>query len=232
MWNIGMRRIGIVVAAALAATAAMACNNQESATTAAHREATDAHNLVQNAAGVAERMKTDPQLHKLMDQAKAIFIVPNYNKGAIVVGGSGAKVELLAREHAKWSDPAFYDIGAISLGAQAGGKVGDYAMLLMNDKALDKFKSGNAFSLNANAGVTLADYSAQGQASAGTGSDVVLWSSVRGAFAGASIGATDVAFDDDETSAYYGKTTVSAQDILTGKVTGPQEDALGRVLSS
>ncbi len=40
-------------------------------------------------------------------------------------------------------------------------------MLLMTDRALNSFKGNNTFSLNADAGLTIINYSARGQASIG-----------------------------------------------------------------
>ncbi len=56
-------------------------------------------------------------------------------------------------------------------------------MLLMTDRALNSFKGNNTFSLNADAGLTIINYSARGQASVGKG-DVIFWADTEGAFAG------------------------------------------------
>src|SRR5947209_8073004 len=53
-------------------------------------------------------------------QARAVMIVPKLLKGGFIVGGEGGEGVLLARERGGWSDPAFYSIGAASLGLQAG----------------------------------------------------------------------------------------------------------------
>jgi hypothetical protein len=61
----------------------------------------------------------------------------------------------------------------------------------MSRSAVDAFKSGNTFSLNAGAGLSIVDYSANGQASRGKG-DFVMWSATAGAYVGATISVTDV----------------------------------------
>jgi lipid-binding SYLF domain-containing protein len=82
-------------------------------------------------------------------------------------------------------------------GAQAGGAGGSFAMLLMNERATDAFRNKNAFALNADAGLTIVDYSADTQASAGRG-DAIIWSDTVGLFAGASIGVSGIVRDEDE----------------------------------
>ncbi len=187
----------------------------------------DAQSTVDEAVDVVRQMKNDPDLADLLQQAKGVLVVPDYGKGALVVGGRGGEGVLVARQNGSWSDPVFYDIGAVSVGAQAGVTAGQVAMLLMTDKAVDSFKGDNNFSLNADAGFTIVDYSARSQASEGKGGagDVIFWSDTEGAFAGASLSATDISFDDEENPAYYHQ-GVTAQDILSGQATNPQADTL------
>jgi lipid-binding SYLF domain-containing protein len=192
---------------------------------------TEAKGLLRDATETARTMNAQPELKQLMQQAKGIFIVPNYAKGALGVGGAGGNGVLLARRGNGWSDPAFYDIGSVSIGAQAGGKVGNIAMLLMSDRALADFKSNNSFSLNADAGFTLADFAARAQAST-KGADVVLWSDTDGAFAGVSLGVSNISWDAQENRAYYAKPQLTAADVLNGTVTTTQDDELQHVLQS
>lgn len=192
-------------------------------------QAEEARSLVSEAAGVAEQMKDDPELSKLMQQAKGVFIVPDYGQGAIGVGGRGGEGVLLAKNGGQWSDPAFYDIGAVSIGAQIGGTAGQIAMLLMTDDAVESFKQENNFSLNTDADLTIVDYSAHAQGSVGKGEDVIFWSDTEGAFAGVSLSATDIHWDDEENNAYYGQ-SATAQDVLTGKLSSPDSDRLQNAL--
>jgi lipid-binding SYLF domain-containing protein len=108
----------------------------------------------------------------------------------------------------------------VSLGAQAGGKAGPAALILMTDKALNDFTQESNFSLNANAGLTIINYSAQGQVSAGKG-DVVVWSEQDGIFAGADISGAIVTQNTDENKVFYGK-PVNVKQILEGQVSNPQ----------
>jgi len=179
----------------------------------------DAQKIVDDSAGVVPQLKKDAHFLDLMKQAKGVFILPNSGKGALIVGGGGGQGVLVAHENGHWSDPAFLSLGSISIGAQAGGEGGPLVMLLMTDKALHDFTDANNFSLNASAGLTIVNYSAKGQGSAGKG-DIVVWSNRSGAFAGASVSATDITSNLDEDHAYYGQ-QASTEKIISGGVHNP-----------
>ncbi len=186
--------------------------------------AADAQEQVDEAVKVVNQMKRDPKMVRLLDQARGVLIVPDFGKVALVVGGEGGEgVALLKTEGAgrKWSAPAFFNVGGISVGAEAGGEAGAIAMLLMSDKAASVFMSqNNTFSLDANAGLTIVNWSAKAQASAGKG-DVIVWADTEGVFAGAAIGVSDIDRDEDENAAYYGK-AIAPHEIFSGQVSaGP-----------
>jgi lipid-binding SYLF domain-containing protein/predicted outer membrane protein len=183
----------------------------------------DARQEVGEAIKVVQKMNTDPELKKLLTQAKGIFIVPDFARAGLIIGGSGGSGVLLAHSTGAWSNPAFYNMGAVSFGAQAGGSAGQIAMVLMTDKALHQFERNNTFSLNADAGLNIVNWSARAQGSWGKG-DIVMWSDAEGAYAGATVSASDINFDEAETRAYYGR-PVAATDVLNGKVASGPADA-------
>lgn len=181
--------------------------------------------LIDDAARTVQKIKADNYFEDILKRSKGVFIMPDLVKGAFIVGGQGGQGVLLKHQSdGTWSDPAFLTIGSMSLGTQAGGKAGPAAMILMTDKALSDFAQANNFSLNANAGLTIVNYSAQGQASGGKG-DIVVWSDQSGAFAGADVSGADLSQNTSEDHAYYGK-QVDANQILHGQAVNSQADKL------
>lgn len=82
-----------------------------------------------DAVQVVQRMKADPGLTALLGTAKGVFILPDYGRGALIVG------------------------------AQAGASAGSMALLLMSDRAVERFRSDRNFSLSADAGLSIGPYS-------------------------------------------------------------------------
>ncbi len=191
--------------------------------------AQSAQDRVNDAIGVIDQMKQDPQLTRVLERARGVFVVPHYGKGAFIVGGQGGGGVLLARAGERWSEPAFYSIGGGSIGAQAGGEGGSIAMLLMTDKAVRKFEnSSNTWSLNANAGLTVVTWSGKSQENTGKG-DVILWSNTNGLYGGLTASVTDITPDTKMDHAYYGE-RVSSRQILMGSVSNPSADRLRQAL--
>ncbi len=187
----------------------------------------DAMQQVRESEEVLAKMQKDPDLKAAMARAKGILISPDYGRAGLVLGAHGGNGVLLIHNGKQWTGPALYNLGGISIGAQAGASGGQRAMLLMTDKAINKFKQNNNFGLNADAGLTVVAWSAKAQAR--TGGDVIMWSDQIGAYAGATIGVTDVNFDERETASLYGH-KVTAKQIIAGEV--KPEENLGSIMKS
>lgn len=181
------------------------------------------------AATVVEEMQEDADLRQLLDEARGVFIIPDYAMAALVVGASGGEGVLLAKTGGTWSNPAFYDVGGISAGFQAGASAGDIAMILMSQQAVNSFLGQNQFALNADAGFSIIDWSARARAQIGRGEDIVLWTDTEGLLAEISIGINDIVFDEEETAEYYGEAATAAA-VLAGEVTNPHPELLQQAL--
>lgn len=225
-----------LLAASLMMTPALAADrasgqamSNHAANTSAEQQR-DAKQLVKEATNVVDKMKQDPNLAKYMKKAKGIYIVPEFGRGAFVIGARGGAGVMLAHNNGNWSNPAFFDFGAVSLGPQAGGSGGPVAFLLMTNDAVKNFRDGNVFSLNAGAGLSIVNYSANAQASAGKG-DIIFWTDTSGAYVGATVSVSDIGWDSENNQAYYGK-KVSAKEVLAGRVQGPNASQLKSALPS
>ncbi len=203
-----------------------------SASTSSNKNQTTAMKHVNDAVNVVRRMESERGMDKLLQQAEGIFIVPTYGRAAVGIGGSGgAGVFLAKRDDGTWSDPAFYNIGGISIGAQIGAEGGPIALVLNNEKAVNSFMQKNNFSLSADAGLTVVNWAKVAEGSAGMG-DVVAWAGTKGLFGNvASLGVNDIRFNGNLTNAYYDK-TVTARDVINGKVKNPQANTLKQALAT
>lgn len=181
---------------------------------------------------VVPQLEAEPRMKQLLQQAKGILIVPKFGRAALGVGAQGgAGLLLLKRADGSWSGPAFYDLGGLTVGLQAGGEGGAIAMVLNNDKAVAEFMKRTNFSLSAEAGLTVINWSKLAMGTAGTG-DVVAWSGTKGLFGDAvAIGLTGVRFNERLTNAYYGR-TLAPKDITSAGLNNaqakPLQEALGR----
>lgn len=213
----------------LAASTAIACcvlaGPALAASQTGNSNATAAQNLVNGSAHAVHELSSNSDFTKLLKQAKGVFIVPTFGKGALIVGGSGGSGALVVHSKGQWTDPAFFTIGSISIGAQAGGKAGPLVMFLMTDKAVSSFTQNNNFSLNGNANLTVVNWSPNGQGSVGKG-DVVVWSGTSGLFAGLSVSGSDIVADTKEDQAYYKNSTVGTKQIIDQHVTNARASKL------
>ena len=109
-----MWRSGAILASFLSAAPALAA------------DATAQQQIVDKAQLTLEAFATDGQLKdafkQLSKEARALFIVPQFMRGAFIFGGAGGSGVLIARDErtGKWGDPVFYNIGSASFGAQIG----------------------------------------------------------------------------------------------------------------
>lgn len=195
----------------------------------------DAQQTITEAVAVVNQMKQDTELGASLAEAQGVFIVPDYGQGAVLIGGEGGQGIAMLRQGeeagSEWSAPAFYNFGGVTAGAQAGGEAGSVAMLLMTDEAVEMFRSEETdFSLDANAGLTIVNWSEKAEGSPGD-ADVIVWSDTEGLFAGANIAVTGINRDDDVTEAYYGE-DVDTQQIFSGNITDDRSQTLRDALSS
>lgn len=208
-------------------------NTGASASVHHHRSnsARDAQDRVRDAVGIINQMKRDPNLAALLERAKGVFVIPHYGKGGFIVGGQGGGGLVLARHGETWGDPAFFSIGGGSIGAQAGGEGGSIVMLLMTQRAVNKFANSNStWALNGNAGLTVATWSGKAQAETGNG-DVIIWTNTSGLYGGLTASVTDITPDENMDRAYYGR-NVDARQILGSTAMSAKADPLRDALST
>jgi lipid-binding SYLF domain-containing protein len=151
----------------------------------------------------------------LLSKADCVLILPSVKKFGFGVGGSGGRGPLLCRQgqnfEGKWSAPAMYSVGGVSVGLQVGGSASDFVLLLMHPKVVDqvlngKTKMGTDATAAAGPGATAASAS---------DADILTYGRAKGVFAGVSLGGSTVEADNDANHRLYGK-TLTATDIVRG----------------
>ena len=150
-----------------------------------------------------------------LSKANCVLILPGVRKFGFGVGGSGGRGPLLCRSgqnfDGKWSTPAMYSVGGVSVGFQVGGSSSDFVLLLMDAKVVDqilngKTKMGTDATAAAGPGATAASAS---------DAEILTYGKAEGLFAGVSLGGATVEPDNDANHRLYGK-TLTATDIVRG----------------
>jgi SH3 domain-containing YSC84-like protein 1 len=179
--------------------------------------------LVDKAQLTLEAFASDSQLKdslkQLSKEARALFIIPQFMRGAFIFGGAGGSGVLIARDEnsGKWGDPVFYNIGSASFGAQVGADVSEMVLVVRTRKGLEEFFT-NDFKLGANAGMATGPVGA-GMAAQGLAADIISYARQKGAFAGMAVDGAFVSVSNDSNEAYYGK-PVRPTDIIVKKEIG------------
>src|SRR5882672_2801204 len=152
---------------------------------------------------------------ELMQNAKAVAVIPHVVKGAFGLGGRYGKGLVSHRlPNGRWSPPAFMEIGGGSFGLQLGVEATDLVLVFTNDEGFKGLLKGKV-KLGADANVAAGPVGRTAE----VGTDVLLKSAVfaysrsKGLFAGVSLDGTVVTIGDDDDKNVYGK-EVSAEDIL------------------
>jgi lipid-binding SYLF domain-containing protein len=194
-----------------------------SAAAALSADAPAQQQLVDKAQLTLEAFASDGQLKdtfkQLSKEARALFIIPQFLRGAFILGGAGGSGVLIARDEksGKWGDPVFYNIGSASFGAQIGADVSEMVLVVRTRKGLEEFFT-NDFKLGANAGMATGPVGA-GMSAQGLAADIISYARQKGAFAGMAVDGAFVSVSNDSNQAYYGK-PVRPSDILAKKEIG------------
>lgn len=90
---------------------------------------------------------------KLLDEARAIVVIPDTLKAGLVIGGRrGHGLMSMKNADGSWSQPVFVKLTGGSIGFQAGVQSSDVVLVFRNDRSLDNIVNGK-FTLGADAGV-------------------------------------------------------------------------------
>jgi lipid-binding SYLF domain-containing protein len=193
-------------------------------------EAENAQQLVDKArltlnAFVADK-EMGPPLKELLKKARGVLIYPQVLRGAFVFGVSGGSGTFVAYDAKakKWGGPAFYTIGEVSFGLQAGGDASEVVLVALSERGMTALLATSA-KLGADVGVALGPVGAGAEAAtANLSADIISYSRAKGLYAGVSVEGAVVATRDALNRAYYGK-EASPTDILVKRAVSNKKAA-------
>ncbi|ADK84332.1 protein of unknown function DUF500 [Desulfarculus baarsii DSM 2075] len=156
----------------------------------------------------------------LLRRAKAVAIFPGTLRVGLIFGGKlGMGVVLVRQADGAWSPPAFFHMGAASIGFQAGAQSADLLMVIMTDKGLSGVMR-NKLQLGVDASAAAGPLGRQTEASlaaANMRADVYSYSRAQGLFAGASLQSVVIEADAEADDLYY-NADASNEDILNNRI--------------
>lgn len=214
--NTGLKQwlaTALVAGAALGFTAAASAQNEQQV-------------LVNQAETTLSNFMRDPEMKWLQQnigRAKAVLIAPEIVKAGFIVGGSGGRAVLVARNGGKWVGPAFYTLATASVGFQAGIAASEMVTLVMTEKGMNSLLS-SSFKFGGDASV------AAGPVGAGAKSDVtadlIAFSRSKGVYGGLNLDGTVVSSNTDWDKAFFGKPVLPPDILIRNAVSNKGADKL------
>ena len=191
--------------------------------------------LVDKARLTLESFAADPgmggPIRDLKSETKAIFIVPQFVRGAFVFGGAGGSGVLLVRDEktGAWSEPAFYTIGSASFGLQIGADVSEMVLVVRTQKGLEEFYTTDV-KLGADVSMAVGP-AGEGVSVRGIAADILSYARKKGIFAGISADGAIIAVSNDSNRAYYGKDVRPTDIIIQHSVSNPKSADLRKAVA-
>jgi lipid-binding SYLF domain-containing protein len=192
----------------------------------------EAANITSSSRLALENLASDselgPTVKNFLKNAKGVMIFPDVLKAALFIGGEGGSgVLMVKQQNGAWSYPAFYTMGSVSFGFQAGGQTQQTILFIMTENGLnsiidEQVKVGADISASAGPrGV-----GAETSITTAGGKDIYVYSLNKGLFVGASIEGAIIAKRSDWNQAYYGRAANPRQIVQENAVSNPNADPL------
>ncbi|KAG6692195.1 hypothetical protein I3842_10G102000 [Carya illinoinensis] len=161
----------------------------------------------------------------ILRQAKGLAIITVVKVGVMVTYNIGTGLVVARREDGSWSPPSAISTFGVGWGAQAGGELTDFIIVLRTIDAIKTFSSTVHLSVGAglSAAVGNVGRAAEADVRAGDGGYAACYtySCSKGAFVGCSLEGSVVTTRMKENSRFYGSQSLTALDILLGSLPRP-----------
>jgi lipid-binding SYLF domain-containing protein len=231
----GLRRAGRPLAGVLAAALLAGCAMQPAAPAAGPETATDAARnameLVEKARLAIEGFDAGPADSQFRDQikrARGVLIFPSTFRIAFIVGGQGGNGVLLGRDvqAPRWNGPAFYTLGGLSVGFQAGADAAEVVALVMTERGMTALLNPTV-TLGGDVSVAAGPVGAGvGGATAGLSADIVSYARTKGVYGGVSLQGGVITTRNDLSAAFYGRPVTATDILVRGNVQNPHATPL------
>lgn len=164
---------------------------------------------------------------RLLDEAKAIVVVPDTLKAGFMLGGRrGLGLMAVKQPNGTWSNPVFVKLSGASFGLQAGVQSADVILVFRSERGLDNIVNGK-FTLGADAGIAAGPVG-RNAAAATDGAlkaEIWSWSRARGLFAGVALDGAVLQIDHGANRSVYGD-GVTPRMVFEGRAPRPASAAI------
>lgn len=227
--------VGLVLTASAALPLA-ACSRSAEPAQAPQANAVPAEQaIVDESAAAFERLRTNPRFARadfILERARGVMIFPSLVKASLLLGGEGGSGVLVARKpDGSWSDPAFYSVGAPSVGLQVGYQRATVVLFIMDQPTLERTLH-SSFTLGTKAGVTVGYVDENGKTKSNVVSaNIYQLVDADGAFAGVSLDGYVIGARSRHNRDYYGRVATPRQILFDGAARKPEAAVLTRALA-
>lgn len=181
-----------------------------------------------NRVGYLKPEKSIPDV--ILRHAKGLAIITVVKVGVMVTYNIGTGLVVARREDGSWSPPSAISTCGAGWGAQAGGELTDFIIVLRTTEAVKTFSGNVHLSLGAglSAAVGIAGRALEADVRAGDGGYAACYtySCSKGAFVGCSLEGSIVITRTQENSRFYGSQSITSTDILLGSLPRPPAAAI------
>ncbi|MGE0095802.1 MAG: lipid-binding SYLF domain-containing protein [Alphaproteobacteria bacterium] len=206
------------------------------AASSAARAETNQEELVSKARLTIERLSANPDFGRMnaaIKTAQAVMIFPSVLKGSFIIGAEGGNGVLLTKDaNGEWSYPAFYTLGAGSIGLQAGFQDSEAVFVINTLKGLNAILNNNfKFGVEASVALGPVGQGIEGSTTTAFGADIEAYSATRGLFAGGSFEGA-VMYERSDWSRNYYEVGASARGVAMERAfRNPQADGLREAMA-
>lgn len=212
----------------------LACSHPEPPRTATQARAAQ-QAIVDGSTAAFSRMRrgrNSTRVEAFLERARGIMIFPRLVKASLVLGGEGGNGVLVVKgAEGTWSNPAFYSLGAPSVGLQIGYQEASVVLFFMDESVLQRALHSDV-TLGASTSVAL------GQVAAANATESELFSKpiyqlveARGAFVGASLDGYVISLRNKHNHAYYGAPATPRSIVIERVHQRPEAEVLLRALA-